>query len=365
MTDLSKITRRTPLYDIHIALGARIVPFAGWEMPMQYLGILDEVRAVRSKVGLFDVSHMGRIEIIGKGASAFLNRLFSSAVPSLGVGLARYGVICTEDGGIIDDCILYRLAQDRFLLVSNASNTYVVLEWLNMWIQSDDEVRVEEITDFTSMIALQGPDAASLLTEMTTIDLSKLRAFCTRETTIQGSRAIVARTGYTGEYGFEIMLDNSVVFILWKSLIDAGATPCGLGARDVLRLEAGLLLHGNDIDLTTNPYEAGMHRFIDPDREDYIAGESLRSIRDQGFNHMLVGFKMIGRGIARHGHHILAGNEQIGQVSSGSYSPTLDTNIGLGYVATRYSAPGTRFSINIRGRVVQSEVATLPFYSRR
>ena len=356
--------RRTPLYDAHIGLGARIVPFSGWEMPVQYSGILDEVRAVRSNAGLFDVSHMGRLEITGSGAAPYLDRLFSSDALGLRNGRARYGVICNEEGGIIDDCILYRLADDRFLLVPNASNTRSVTEWLTMWLPGDD-VQIDDVTDTVSMVAIQGPKAMGLLADLTSLDLAKLRMFRARETTVDGSRAIVARTGYTGEDGFEIMPTSSDAGGLWRSLIDGGATPCGLGARDVLRLEAGLLLHGNDIDTTTNPYEAGMDRFVDPDREGYVAADALRRIRDSALSRVLVGFTMVGRGIARHGYPIVDGNEQIGQVSSGSYSPTLDTNIGLGYVPTVYSALGSRFQVDIRGRAVEAEVTSLPFYSRR
>lgn len=364
MAELHEGLRRTPIYDRHVALGARIVPFAGWEMPVQYSGILDEVRAVRSGSGLFDVSHMGRVEITGADSPTFLNRLFSSDVLELRTGRARYGVICTEGGGIVDDCILYRLAEHRFMLVPNASNTPAVLEWIYRWVVARDDVRISDLTDSTSMVAVQGPGAEDLLADLTSLDLSKLRLFRARETTVGGNNVLLARTGYTGEDGFEIMPPSSNVVALWDFLIDGGATPCGLGARDVLRLEAGLLLHGNDIDSTTNPYEAGMDRFIDPDREGYVAGGALQGIRNGSLRRVLVGFTMVGRGIARHGFPILDGNEQIGVVSSGSYSPTLDTNIGLGYVPTAFSAPETRFQIDVRGRAVDAEVTKLPFYSR-
>jgi aminomethyltransferase len=357
--------KRSPLYDAHVALGARMVPFAGWDMPLQYAGILDEARAVRSDAGLFDVSHMGRLSIEGAGAASFLDRVLSFDATGMRVGRARYGVICNEEGGIIDDCIVYRRDRDRFLLVPNASNKAVVLVWLSRWSPSEREVRVEDITFGVAMIAVQGPRAAEMVADLTSAELSTLRPFAAVEVRTGGVDALVARTGYTGEDGFELMVPRESAVEIWRLLFESGATPCGLGARDVLRLEAGLLLHGNDMDLATNPYEAGLDRFVDPDRGEYIAGEALRRVRDQGPGRVLVGFDMVGRGIARHGHPIMDGPDRIGSVTSGTYSPTLDRNIGLGYVPPGFGTPGTRFEIDVRGRRVEAEVATLPFYSRR
>ena len=363
--DGSQDLKRTPLFETHVALGGRMVPFGGWDMPVQYGGILDEARAVRTHAGLFDVSHMGRVDIDGPGAGSFLSSIFSSDVTKLAVGRARYGVLCTQEGGIIDDCIVYRRGEQRFQLVPNASNMPDVLAWLSRWAPDEDDARIDDVTSRSAMIALQGPGAADILAELTPLDLSALRPFRGAEAEVGGVETFVARTGYTGENGFELIMPREGVVEAWSLLTNRGAKPCGLGARDVLRLEAGLLLHGNDMDVATNPYEAGLDRFVDPDREGYVAGDALRRIRDEGTDRVLVGFNVVGRGIARHEHPIMDGAKQIGLVTSGSHSPTLDRSIGLGYVPTEFSSPGTRFQIDVRGRLVEAEVAALPFYSRK
>ena len=342
-----------------------MVPFGGWEMPIQYASILDEARTVRSKAGLFDVSHMGRLDIQGPEAALFLDRVLSVNVPGLRIGRARYNVICNQEGGIIDDCIVYRRGEERFLLIPNAANTVPVLEWLSRWAPGRDQARIDDITSRYVMIAHQGPQAASMLQDLTPTDLSSMRPFTAVETQVDGVDTLVARTGYTGENGFELISPGEAGDRLWKLLMDKGAVSCGLGARDVLRLEAGLLLHGNDMDTSTNPYEAGLDRFVNPDREGYVPGDALRRIRDQGPTRRLVGFTMLGRGIPRHGYTITDGSRQLGQVTSGGHSPTLDRSLGLGYVPTGYSTVGSRFQIDIRGRSVEAEVTNLPFYSRR
>ncbi len=364
MTETSQL-KRTPLYDTHLELGGRMMPFGGWDMPVQYTGILNEARAVRSNAGLFDVSHMGRIDISGPDAVSLLNRVLSVDVPKLRRRRARYGVICNLDGGIIDDTIVYRLGRERFLLVPNASNADTVADWLLRWRRGSDEVDVKIVTEELAMIAHQGPTAQLMLSGLTDHDLSSLRLFRAAETEIAGAPSIVARTGYTGEDGFELMVPAGDAARIWRALSDAGAVPCGLGARDVLRLEAGLPLHGNDIDAGTNPYEAGLGRFVDLDREEYVARESLIRLRDEGPARRLVGFDVVGRGIARQGHAIVAGDERVGEVTSGSYSPTLDRAIGMGYVREDLSDPGTPLHVDVRGRMVEAEVALLPFYAER
>ena len=341
-----------------------MVPFAGWEMPVQYEGILAEARSVRSKAGLFDVSHMGRLEVTGPGASKFLDRVLSVDVPGLRQWRARYNVICDETGGIIDDCIVYRLGDERFLVIPNAANTDAVLDWFSKWDAGLD-FELENITAETAMIAHQGPEAAAMLADLTPQDPSALRMFAAVETEVAGADTLLARTGYTGEDGFELIVSAEDAPSVWQALSAKGATPCGLGSRDVLRLEAGLLLHGNDMDTSINPYEAGLDRFVSPDREAYVPGQTLRQIRDQGVVCRLVGFRLLGKGIPRHGYSIMDGPDRIGEVTSGSHSPTLDTSIGMGYVPTRYAAAGSSFQIDMRGRPVGAEVNDLPFYSRR
>ncbi len=357
--------RRTPLYDVHSSMGAKFVPFAGWEMPVQYGSILEEARAVRSGVGLFDVSHMGRLEILGADAADLLNSTLSIRVDNLGVGRARYNVICDSDGGIIDDCIVYRRGRERFLLVPNASNTGPVVEWLEEWTPNEADVTMKNVTPDVAMIACQGPGAEETLQRLTDFDvsMSNLRPFRGRTMTICSASCYVGRTGYTGEDGFEIMAPSDAAPSVWQALVDQGAASCGLAARDVLRLEAGLLLHGNDMDTSVNPYEAGLGRFVEPDRKEYVAGKALRRVLDEGISRKLVGFAMEGRGIARHGYRILDGERTIGEVSSGGPAPTLDLNIGMGYVPIEYSEPGTRIEIEIRNRPVKAQVTDLPFYA--
>ena len=361
MTDL----KHTALYDTHISLGGRIVPFGGWAMPIQYTSILQEARAVRNNAGLFDVSHMGRLDISGGGAASLLNRALSVNAAALRIGRARYNVICNASGGIIDDCIVYRRGDERFLLIPNAANTAAVVDWLDRLNTQPANVDIRNITADTAMIAHQGPQAAAMLSGVTSRDIASVRPFAAIETRIDGVDALLARTGYTGEDGFEIILPATDAPRIWRLLMDMGAAACGLGARDVLRLEAGLLLHGNDMDDQTNPYEAGLDRFVDPDREGYAAREALLKARDEGVARTLVGFVMAGRGIPRHGYAISDGERNIGIVTSGGPSPTLDSAIGLGYVPACHSAIGSTLKIDIRGRLVEAQVARLPFYSRR
>ncbi len=357
--------RRTPLYETHVSAGARIVPFAGWQMPVQYTSILAEARAVRSASGLFDVSHMGRLEISGPDAPLLLDRVLSTPVSRLHPGRARYVLICNENGGIIDDAIVYRLGPQRFMLVPNAGNAAAVEDWVRHWKQTSEDVAVRSLTEDLAMIAHQGPEAQLLLSRITGYDLPSLRLFRAVETAVAGAPAVVARTGYTGEDGFELMVPAQDAPRIWTSFVEAGAAPCGLGARDVLRLEAGLPLHGNDIDAGVSPFEAGLDRFVDFDREGYVARDALARIQEEGPSRMLVGFEMVGRGIPRSGFPITSGGESVGSVTSGSFSPTFDRAIGMGYVRHGFWEPGTRLNVDVRGRQVEAEVAQLPFYAER
>ena len=356
--------RRTALYDTHISLGARMVPFGGWAMPIQYDSILQEARAVRSNVGLFDVSHMGRLKIQGAGAAPLLSRVLSVGAISMRVGRARYCLICNEDGGIIDDCIVYRNGEEDFLLIPNAANTAAVTEWLDRWNTKPDSAFITNVTSETAMIAVQGPQSIPILNKVTSDDISSVLPFNTIRTQVAGIDAMLAHTGYTGEDGFEVIADAEHAADIWMTLVDLGAASCGLGARDVLRLEAGLLLHGNDMSTNTNPYEAGLERFVRPDRRGYVARDALLRARDEGVRRKLVGFFMTGRGIARHGYAICDEGRKIGEVTSGSPSPSLDRNIGLGYVPADFAEVGTRLQIDIRGRFIDAEVTSLPFYIR-
>ena len=251
------------------------------------------------------------------------------------------------------------------MLIPNASNTEAVIQWLAQWRPADSDVEIVNVTSEFAMIAVQGPDAVGIVDNLCDIDASAVRPFTTVQAMIGPSQAWLARTGYTGEDGFEIIVASDRVVDIWLALVDAGCVPCGLGARDVLRLEAGLLLHGNDMDTDHNPYEAGLDRFVKPDREGYVAGPALMRIRDESLSRKLVGFVVTGRGIARHGYAIMSGAESIGIVTSGGHSPTLETSIGLGYVGIEHAEPGAVIQIDIRDRLVDAKVTELPFYSRR
>ena len=354
---------KTPLNKIHIESGARMVPFAGWDMPVQYSGIIDEVKAVRTNCGLFDVSHMGRLDIHGTCASDFLDRILSVDVIKLRPNRARYGVLCNDDGGIIDDCIVYKFDSDHFLLVPNASNKKSAIDWLNQHIPNSG-VTVTDITDQQAMIALQGPKAIAILNNHVPNDISALKMFNFTQESIDGIDLMIARTGYTGEDGVELFVPESKARQIWEIFVEDGAKPCGLGSRDLLRLEAGLLLHGNDMDTTINPFEAGLDRFVYCDKDDYLAGPALREIRSEGPIKKLLGLYIIGNRVARSGYPLMHENRQVGHITSGTYSPTLDRNIALGYVQTDLIDNHKGLKCDIRGQLADVEVTALPFYSR-
>lgn len=355
----------TALYDTHLSMNGKMVPFAGWEMPLQFQGILAETSAVRSHSGLFDVSHMGRIWVTGPQAAALLDWLVTANVPALARGRARYTLFCTESGGILDDCIVYNLDEDQYLLVCNAANRNAVWQALLQWRDSRfNKVDLDDRTLQVGMIAFQGPRAIAALDELAPGLVDRLRPFRCIEASVAGITALVARTGYTGEDGVEIMPNAEHSVALWQRLMETGAAPCGLGARDVLRLEAGLLLHGNDMDVSVNPFEAGLDRFVFTDKES-ICSDALRRVQQEGLRSKLAGFRMLERGIPRHGYALLQDGDTIGRVTSGGYAPTLDSYIGLGYVSVEMAGSGSRFHVDMRGKLVGAEVMPLPFYSRR
>ena len=362
------MNNRTPLYETHVASGARMVPFGGWDMPVQYPdGIIHEVRQVRNDVGIFDVSHMARLEFRGADAGRFLDTVLSVRASRLEHGLGRYHVICNEDGGIIDDAIVYNLAENRLLLVVNAGNADTDRAWLTSQMNAfaaDGDVDIELVDRSldNAMIAVQGPNAVSMLDELTGDEAGLTTRFHAGEATLDGERILTVRTGYTGEDGFEIMFDSAHAPGIWNLLIDSGATECGLGSRDVLRLEAGLMLHGSDMTVENNPYEAGLRWTVRPNRAEYIAGEALRKIRDEGTPRRIAGIVMRSRGIARHGHSINVNGDEVGVVTSGTHSPTLGVAIAMGYIDIAQSEIGTAVQIDVRGRMVDAEVVKLPFY---
>ena len=352
--------RHTPLYEEHKNLGARLVDFAGYEMPVQYSGIQAEHRAVRNHAGLFDVSHMGEAIFRGPDAASAVQRLVTRDVARLDVGQAGYSAVCYEDGGTVDDVIVYR-REDDFLVVVNASNREKDLEHFRENTE-DLDVEVADESDDWALLALQGPEATGLLQDLTETDLSSLKPFRFAEGEVDGARSIISRTGYTGEDGFEIYLSGDDASRVWRRLIEAGVTPAGLGARDTLRLEAGMCLYGNELDAKTTPLEAGISFAVHLDKQERFIGQRALLLEDtQGLRKKLVGFEMEGRGIARHGYHVTSGAEIVGEVTSGTKSPTLDRAIGLALVD-----PGLEdwFEIVIRDNPVPAKAVPLPFYKR-
>lgn len=363
---MSAVARRTPLYEIHRALGAKLMEFGGWEMPLSYDGPPEEHRAVREACGLFDVSHMGEIEIVGPGALALCQKLTVNDVARLGIGDGQYTIFCREDGGVIDDLIVFRTAADRYLLIVNAGNTAVDLAWVQQ--HADASVQVIDRSAATALLALQGPEADRALRGLTPLDVEGLRPFTCAETTVAGCAATICRTGYTGEAGVEILCAADDAVALWNALLDAarrcGGKPAGLAARDTLRLEAGLPLCGSDMDGTTTPLEAGLAWVVKLKKGDFLGRSVLVRQSEEGLSRRLVGLRMEAAGIPRHGYPVVVDGAPIGVVTSGAKSPTLGDFIGLAYVATASSEPGSAVGVEIRGRVVPARVVARPFYRR-
>jgi len=361
--------RRTPLYENHVRLGAKMVDFGGWAMPVSYsTGILDEHRATRSAVGVFDVCHMGEVHFVGSGAGATVQRLVTNDVARLENGRAFYTVACLKTGGIVDDLIVYRLQPDHYVAVVNASNIDKDVDWFQEHRGAGCEV--QDRSEMTGLIAFQGPRAAEVLAPLATFPLDQLRAFSfATDVKVAGLPVWIARTGYTAEDGFELFCDAKDAPALWDRLIEAATTaggkPVGLGARDTLRLEGRLPLYGNDLDQETTPLEAGLGWVVKLDGDDFIGRDALRAQAAAGVARKLTGFVMTERGIARHGYPIHdADGAVVGTVTSGGPAPTLEKNVGLGYVPSRLSVAGTKLSIDCRGKRVDAEVVKGPFYKR-
>jgi aminomethyltransferase len=348
---MAQTLQRTPLYDRHVALGARMVPFAGWEMPVQYEGVIQEHRAVRTDAGVFDVSHMGELEVEGPRAHELLQALLSNDLDRIGPGQAQYTLLTNEQGGIIDDLIAYRLGEFRYLLVVNASNREADFRWLKEREISGSDVR--DLSGECGLLAVQGPNAIKKL------GLPPAQSFTFADATIDGVEVMVNRTGYTGEDGGEIMCAAEDVGALWDAVVARGVVPCGLGARDTLRLEVCYPLHGNDISPETDPISAGLGWACALDKE-FTGVDVLRRVKEQGPERKLVPFVMEERAIPRQGMAIDGG----GEVTSGSHSPMLDIGIGMGYVPSTMTQPGTGLTIDVRGKSRAARVVKKPIYHR-
>jgi aminomethyltransferase len=360
--------RATPLLSRHEAFGARMIDFGGWRMPVQYTSILDEHRAVRQRAGLFDLSHLGELFVEGPDAGAALAAAIVTDPPSLAVGRAHYSMICAADGGVIDDLIVYRLAADRFLVVANASNAAAVSDALAERLDGSRSI-LDDRSLATALVAVQGPASRMILAPLTDVNLGSLRYYAIAEGAVAGIPALVARTGYTGEDGFEVFVDGAAAGELWDVLLGAGAraglVPVGLGARDTLRLEAGMPLYGNELDRSTTPFEAGLGRVVKLTKPgDFVGRDALARASEAGPRRRLVGLIVRERGIARHGYPVWAGDRRTGAVTSGRQSPTLGVPIAMAYVAPGDAPVGTMLQVEIREARVAAEVVPLPFYSR-
>jgi aminomethyltransferase len=365
---VSTSLRRTPLFECHRALSARLVEYAGWEMPVQYSGVTEEHQATRNALGLFDVSHMGELHLSGPGAASCLNALITNDLAKLATGRALYTVACNEQGTILDDLIVYRIEPEHFLVVCNAAN----LEKIHAHFaeHTHGQCAYQNRSDSTALLALQGPRAAELAQVLGAVELSALPRFGVVRATLAGVDVLAARTGYTGEDGYELFCAAEAAAHLWQALLESGRSlgikPVGLAARDTLRLEARLALYGNEIDETTTPLEAGLGWVVKLDKSRFLGREALLSQRERGLSRKLVGFEMVGRGIARHGHAIVQGDasHSVGHVTSGAPGLSVGKNIGLGYVPMDLAALGTRLDILIRDKPVEARVCATPFYIR-
>jgi len=359
--------KRTALYENHVRAGAKIVPFAGYEMPVQYTGVVDEHTNVRSKVGLFDVSHMGEVEFKGENALKVANRIITNDLNRIEDGQACYTAMCRPGGGIIDDLVTYRISSEHILICVNASNREKDFNW--MAEQANGECEVIDRSDDYVQIAVQGPNAVELVGRLTETDVTAIGTYRFAMGKINGTDAIISRTGYTGEDGFELYVPSEAGSAIWDALLekgqDLGVKPAGLGARDSLRLEMRYALYGNDIDETTHPLESGLGWVVKLDKEDFVGKEALTKLKAEGNTRRLVGFEMIDRGIARHDYPVInEAGETVGKVTSGTKGPSVNKAIGIAYVPISHAKSGSEILIEIRGKPVKALVVKTPFYKK-
>lgn len=360
--------KRTAFHNIHKNLGAKIVEFAGFEMPVQYAGILEEHKRVRESVGIFDVSHMGEVEVWGNGALEFVQKITTNDAARLTEGRVQYSAMCYDDGGIVDDLLVYHMG-DHYMLVINAANTAKDLSWMQEHVSGD--VRLVNRSDDISLLAVQGPKSLETLQKLTSAGLTKIEYYHFIRHQLAGVEMIISRTGYTGELGFELYFpaDEAKAEKVWGALMEAGKAshiaPVGLGARDTLRLEMGFCLYGNDIDNTTNPLEAGLGWITKIDKGDFIGRPAIVAMKEAGPKRKLVGFVLEEKAFPRHGYGIRSNGTAVGTVTSGTFSPILDRGIGMGYVPMAISRAGEEIHIDIRNRELPAHIVTLPFLTKR
>lgn len=365
MTEL----KRTPLFEVYKEYGGKTVDFGGWELPVQFSSIKEEHEAVRTKAGLFDVSHMGEIEVKGPDSLDYLQKLMTNDVSKLKNGGAQYTAMCYENGGTVDDLLVYKIEDDHYLLVVNASNIEKDYDWMQKHLEGN--VKIENLSEGMAQIAIQGPKAEGILQKLSAEhDLGTIGFFkFSEEVDLNGKKALVSRTGYTGEDGFEIYCDSNDAVSLWKEILEAGkedgVIPCGLGARDTLRFEANLALYGQELSPEISPLEAGIGFAVKLNKEaDFIGKDALKQQKENGLPRKIVGIEMIDRGIPRHGYPVYKGDVRIGEVTTGTQSPTLKKNIGLALIDTKETELGNEVEVEIRGKRLKAAVSATPFYKR-
>ncbi len=354
---------RTPLYQWHVDHKARMVPFGGWEMPVQYAGIAPEHKAVRTSAGLFDISHMARVNVGGTDALALLEEVFTNSVVTMKEGQVRYGLVCNESGGTLDDILVYRW-KDGFAAVINAGNREKIIAWMKQRCGSRSVTFEDETLD-TAMIAVQGPKATELVTSLFSNDATGLKYYYAMPTKYRGGPCVLSRTGYTGEDGFEVSVPKAAATTLWEEFYAMGATPCGLGARDTLRLEAGMPLYGHELTEAINPIQAGLGWAVKLDKGDFVGRQALQRATVNTSQSVRVGLELEGKRAAREGCAISANGSAAGTVTSGSLCPWLDKSLAMGYVEPQFAATGTRLQVDVRGSLLDSTVVSLPFYKRK
>jgi aminomethyltransferase len=354
---------RTPLYDSHVAQGARMVDFAGWDMPVQYSTIVEEHEAVRKAVGIFDISHMGRLWFGGKDSLPIVQKVYTNNAATLKEGQVRYGLVCNEAGGIKDDVLVYGFS-DGYGMVVNASNRLKIVDWIGSHLEPGWKPPADT-TYQSCMIAVQGPKALECCRGLTAADVSRLGYYFSERTTYQGKNCTVSRTGYTGEDGFEFIVDAAQGPTLWKELLARGARACGLGARDTLRLEAAMPLYGHELNEETDPFQAGLSWAVKMDKGDFLGKASLARRLSEPTARPRVGLELEGKRIAREGSEIRVGAKPIGQVTSGTFAPTIMKTIAMAYIERPFANMGTECEVDIRGKAAKARVVPLPFYDRK
>ena len=354
--------QRTPLFDWHVSHDARMVDFAGWDMPVQYTSITDEHTAVRTAAGLFDISHMGRLSFGGPDALDLLQHVYTNNVATLKDGQARYGLVCNEHGGIRDDVLVYRWPYG-FAMVVNASNRAKIVDWLTRH-KGSRQVDILDQTQATAMVAVQGPKAVALAKGLTDADPSQLPYYYATPTRYRDKPCVVSRTGYTGEDGLEFMVSAGQAVQLWEDLLGRGAKPCGLGARDTLRLEAGMPLYGHELSEEIDPFQAGLGWAVKMDKGDFIGRHALERRRQDKTLWQRVGLELTGKRLAREGAPVFANGTEVGRVCSGTFAPTLQKAIAMAYIKPEATAPGTAVAVDVRGKMETAHVVALPFYKR-